>query len=190
MRKSSCFFAILMPVMMAQTTTTAQAPVDFWNAMILTIREVLKSDPEFRGVEEQRPIVIGRRSDVVDLTGDGSSEALIYLGFGGASTDAITLMRIEGRKPVLARFKGKDGKVSSTEFLRGSSVMHSDGITMVPQEHAVFTVHSRCNPEYVSGALMPLAPVVVRHIGGILVTRCLSTTRNSATRLHKMLAVK
>ena len=51
----------------------------------------------------------------------------MYLGIYGASTDEMTVMRIENGEPVVARFRGQDGKVSSMVFLEGASVMSLGG---------------------------------------------------------------
>jgi 5,10-methylenetetrahydrofolate reductase len=66
--------------------------------MIPAIRDVLKNDPGSQGSVEEH-YAVGIRK-VADITGDGLTEALVYLGTGGASTDALTLMRIENDKPV------------------------------------------------------------------------------------------
>jgi hypothetical protein len=113
-------------------------PVD-WQAMISIIRSVLKNDPEFRGIEQPYYSIGIKRT--ADITGKGVTEALVYLGTGGASTDAMTVMRIENGEPVVARFRGRDGKVSSMVFLEGASVMHPDGVEMLPEQHAVYSLH-------------------------------------------------
>jgi hypothetical protein len=53
----------------------------------------------------------------------------------------MTVMRIENGEPVVARFRGRDGKVSSKVFLEGASVMHTDGVEMLPEQHAVYSLH-------------------------------------------------
>jgi len=74
---------------------------------------------------------------VADITGDGVPEALVYTGDGGASTDFLVLMRIEGGKPVLARFKDAKGKRFDPGFLEGASVTH--GIHgNAPDENAIY----------------------------------------------------
>src|SRR5882724_10007148 len=93
-------------------------PVD-WQAMIPSIRSVLKIDPDFRDMEQRYSIAMRRTADI---TGDGVPEALVYLGTGGASTDENTVMRIENGEPVVARFRRRDGKISSMVFLQGASV--------------------------------------------------------------------
>jgi hypothetical protein len=110
--------------------------------MIPAIRETLKAEslrnPEVQGVEEHYSIGIRQ---IADLTGDGVPEALVYLGTGGASTDEMMLMRIRDGKPVFAVFRGRSGKASSMTFLEGASVMHTDSVELLPQEHAVYSIH-------------------------------------------------
>ena len=135
-------FVALMLTQPAITPRPLPQPNRDWQAMTPVIREALKREsgrnPEFRRVEENHPIQIGRTADV---TGEGALEALVYLGTGGASTDELTVMRIEHDKPVLALFRGRDGKVSSMVFAEGASVMHTDGVDLLPPEHSVFSVH-------------------------------------------------
>jgi hypothetical protein len=128
---------LLLAVAFAAATAK---PVD-WKAMIPAVRLALETQFPDERVEEHYPVAIARAADIADITGDGVSEALVYLGTGGASTDQMALMRIENNKPVVARFRGRDGKVSSTVFLRGASVRHGDGIDMLPNEHAVYSSH-------------------------------------------------
>jgi hypothetical protein len=53
----------------------------------------------------------------------------------------MTVMRIEDGKPVVALFRGRDGKVSSTEFLEGASVMQGATVKLDATEHAVFSAY-------------------------------------------------
>lgn len=134
--------SMLVLLLVATLAYQTANPVD-WQAMIPVIRSVLKKEavrnPEFQGIE-QPYYSIGIRH-TADITGDGVPEALVYLGTGGASTDEMTVMRIENGEPVVARFRGRDGKVSSMVFLEGASVMHTDGVEMLPEQHAVYSLH-------------------------------------------------
>jgi hypothetical protein len=107
-----------------------------WRKLIPAIRESLNKDSHARA--DQRGIGIFREADI---TGDGIPEALVTTGDGGAYTSDITLMRIENGKPVLARFKDRDGKVSSVDFAEGSSVMHGVTVEMMPEKHALYSGH-------------------------------------------------
>ena len=129
--------SMLVLFLVAALAHQTAKPVD-WQAMIPIIRSALKNDPEFRGEQPYYSIGIRRTADV---TGDGVPVALVYLGTGGASTDEMTIMRIENGEPVVARFRGRDGKVSSMVFLEGASVMHTDGVEMLPEQHAVYSLH-------------------------------------------------
>ncbi len=64
----------------------------------------------------------------------------MYVGFA-AGWIALWVMRIENGEPVVARFRGRNGKVSSMVFLDGASVMHTDGVEMLPEQHAVYSLH-------------------------------------------------
>jgi len=100
----------------------------------VTLDAILNSE----GFERNYSIRIGKTADV---TGQGASEALVYLGTGGASTDELTVMQIQHDKPVLALFRGRVGKVSPMVFVEGASVMHTDGVDLLPREHSIFSVH-------------------------------------------------
>jgi hypothetical protein len=128
---------MLVLLMVAALAHPTAKPVD-WQAMIPIIRSVLKNDPEFRDIEQPYYSIGIRRT--ADIRGDGVPEALVYLGTGGASTDEMTVMLIENGKPAVARFRGREGKVSSMVFLEGASVMHTDGVEMLPEQHAVYSL--------------------------------------------------
>jgi hypothetical protein len=75
------------------------------------------------------------------ITGDGVRVALIDLGGVGASTDGLTLIRVEHGKPVLARFRERNGTLVDGElFIQGSSVMHSRLVELLPAQRAVYTI--------------------------------------------------
>jgi hypothetical protein len=112
-----------------------------WQSMIPAIREALKAQFPDERVEDPYPIGILRASHVAGITGEGVSEAVVFFGLGGASTSQLTVMRIEGGKPVLAAFKGRDGKIGPMVFVEGASVMHTDGVDLLPREHAVLAMH-------------------------------------------------
>lgn len=109
-----------------------------WEGFIASIRMIL--GPTFLGerIEASRSISIDQKEDI---TGDGIPEALVNLGTGGAYTDYLTLMRVEGDKPVVAQFKQKDGKVSSLIFLVGASVANGANVVMLPDKSAVYAGH-------------------------------------------------
>lgn len=108
-----------------------------WNNMMPAVRSVLET--QFPGeVERYYSVGILRPGHIADITGDGIPEALVWLGTGGASTSELALMRIEDNKPVVALFKDRQGKTGPMLFLEGASVMHSDGVDLLPNEHALF----------------------------------------------------
>jgi hypothetical protein len=119
------------------SSTKSKADIKFidWTGLLSSIRIVLKQTSPYGEREAQNRIGIVEERDI---TGDGVPEALVYTGEGGASTDILVLMRIEDGKPVLARFKNAEGKLTTLEFLKGASVMHGDSTVMLPDEKAIY----------------------------------------------------
>lgn len=113
-----------------------------WKSILPEVQSVAKK--EFRDAGGYYPVSISR---VADVTGEGTSEALIDFGCCGAYADEMTVMRIEHGTPVVALFRGKDGKVSSREFLEGASVMHGAAVELDTTEHAVFSGYWDVNSE-------------------------------------------
>jgi hypothetical protein len=75
------------------------------------------------------------------ITGDGVRVALIDLGGVSASNDGLTLIRVEHGKPVLARFRERNGTLVDGElFIQGSAVMHSKLVELLPVQRAVYTI--------------------------------------------------
>lgn len=72
-------------------------------------------------------------------------EAIVGLGTGGASTEEVTVMRIENGEPVLAIFRNRDGRLSPRDFAIGASVMHTDNLELLPQDRAVYATHYNYN---------------------------------------------
>jgi hypothetical protein len=107
-----------------------------WKAQLPAIEAVLRSS---RAAEElSYPIAI---REEVDLTGDGSTEALVFTGSGGAYTSEYILMRMDGVRPVAAQFKEANGKVGPARLWEGSSVMHGLATELHPEQHAVLQIH-------------------------------------------------
>jgi hypothetical protein len=133
---------MLVLLLVAALSHQTANPVD-WQALIPVIRSVLKNEairnPAFQGIEQPYYSIGIRRT--ADITADGVPEALVYLGTGGASTDEMTIMRIENGGPVVARFRRRDRKVSSMVLIEGVSVMHTDRVEMLPEEHVVYSLH-------------------------------------------------
>jgi hypothetical protein len=70
-------------------------PVD-WHTLIPSMRTVLKQEFPKVPIGADREIAIFQTADI---TGDGVPEAVVGLGIGGASSDLVTLMRLDGAKP-------------------------------------------------------------------------------------------
>lgn len=122
-------------------TSTQPAPQNpkpvNWDDLIPEIRKVLA--PAFMDVkiEQSSPISIFQTGDI---TGDGIPEALVYLGSGGAYTSYLTLMMLdENGKPVAAKFKQKNGKISTLLFLAGASVKNGQSAALAPEKKAVYS---------------------------------------------------
>jgi hypothetical protein len=109
-----------------------------WKSLVPAIEATLSRTPGFGYGDGGYPVGI---TETVDITGDGVPEALVFIGAGGAYSNALVVMRFVNRRPLLARFKARDGKVRVETFLRGASVMHTVGVDLFPQNHAVFSYH-------------------------------------------------
>jgi hypothetical protein len=67
----------------------------------------------------------------------GNSVALVYFCPGGAYTNWIVAMRLEGDQPVPAHFHTENGKAADIGFAEGASVMHGMDAKLVPEENAI-----------------------------------------------------
>ena len=111
-----------------------------WDSLIPTMRTALKQAfPNVR-IEDSRSISVYKK---VDITGDGVPEALVNLGTGGATTDLITLVRIENDKLVVPLFKQKDGKTSTLIFSSGAggSGRYGSDANLVESKNAIYSTH-------------------------------------------------
>ncbi|HET9318850.1 MAG TPA: hypothetical protein VFO27_03715 [Bryobacteraceae bacterium] len=106
--------------------------------MIPEIRALLQKEFPDQRIEAHYAITIVATGDI---TGDSVPEALVTLGDGGAYTDEVTLVRMEGHNPVAAVFRQKDTKVSCMVFVQGSSVRHGDTVEMKPERQAIYAGH-------------------------------------------------
>lgn len=82
---------------------------------------------------ETRPISI---EPVGDITGDGIPEALVSIGEGRA--DISILMRIENDRPVVARFRLRDGNISPRTFVTGSTTAMHQGVSVLPNRNVIY----------------------------------------------------
>jgi len=133
--RSGLYLVCLVVAYAAEESTSVD-----WKGMMPKVRSVLEA--QFHAeVGEHYDIRILRPGHIADITGDGAPEALVWLGTGGASTSELALMRIEHDQPVVALFTDQQGKIEPILFLEGSSVTHSDGVDLLPKEHALFHSH-------------------------------------------------
>lgn len=107
-----------------------------WEELIPEIRIAIKNGLSDAIIETVSPLDI---YEEVELTGDDINEALIDLGSGGAYTEEFVLMMIQDGKPVLAKFRQKDGKVSSLIFLNGSSARNGETVEILSENKAVIS---------------------------------------------------
>ena len=129
--------------------SAADTPVD-WQTLLPEVRSAVKHSFPKETSEAHYPASI---SKTADLTGAGGSEALVDLGTG-AYTEEMTVVRIEAGQPVVAKFRGKDDKVSPMVFLSGISEGKGEAVELRPMEHVVYSGHW-----FVDGAKM-------KHCGG------------------------
>ncbi|WP_263366394.1 hypothetical protein [Edaphobacter bradus] len=114
----------------------APATVD-WKAMLPAVRSSVRQAFPKEAAQAHYPASV---SQTADVTGMGLSEALVDLG-SGAYTDELTLLRMEGDRPVVARFRGKNDKVGSMVFLNGLSEGNGEAVELRPKEHVVYSGH-------------------------------------------------
>lgn len=111
-----------------------------WDSLMPAVRSALQKQPPHEGAGERDTPGILRRGHIADLTGTAFLKRS-YGGTGRASTSELALMRIENDKPVVALFKGRQGKTEPIVFLGGASVRHSDSTDLLPRRHALFHLH-------------------------------------------------
>jgi hypothetical protein len=107
-----------------------------WNNLLPAVREI--AEENFRDIEIGESLSIWEEKDI---TGDNMTEALIYLGQGGAYTSYLTLARLEEGQPIIAEFKKKDDTITSFIFLEGASVMNGENIIMLPDRNVIYSAH-------------------------------------------------
>lgn len=111
-----------------------------WRVMIPAIENVLKEQNlhcDYPGGSWKPSIV-----DAADFSSsDQMSAALVDWCNGGAYSDAILAVNLQDGKPVLSRFLNVNNQEQRVEFLSGSSVMHSVGVKLMPNNNALLDSH-------------------------------------------------
>ena len=135
--------ALGFTLLLSAQTGSAPRPQSIadWQRLIPAVREALKDQFPDRRIDRPYPVGILRAGHVADITGDGVSESLVSFGVGGASTSQLTLLRIEGHKPVVAVFKDRAGKIGPMVFVGGASAMHADGVDLLAEQHSLYAIH-------------------------------------------------
>jgi hypothetical protein len=108
-----------------------------WQTLLPSVEKALQV--QFGEHEVEGPYGVGIYG-VGEVTGDGTSQALVSFGVPGASTTPFTLVRMQAGKPVVAQFKDRRGKIGPMTFVEGASVMHSDTVRLLTKEHALCTL--------------------------------------------------
>lgn len=147
---------VTAPAQALATTTAASVDVSStWQDLIPVIRPILQktltgmNNGEI-AIEQDRPIKI-----IQEVTlANGMSEAVVGLGYGGASTDDVTVMRQDhNATPTIALFKQNGKQPKPLIHLHGAIVLEGDAVALMPQEDAVLVgswsqAHSAMGKEY------------------------------------------
>ena len=73
------------------------------------------------------------------ITGDGAQTVIADVARAGASTDLVSIYRVERGAVTQARFKDRKGHIDSGgSFVVGASVMHSSTVALSSAQHALF----------------------------------------------------
>jgi hypothetical protein len=113
-----------------------------WHALFPAIEQVIKAVDWSEVVEDVEP----RISQVGFLKGARIHVATIDVGGMGAYTDAVEVVQIQNGRPVLARFRGKNGNVAEGEvFAEGASVMNAVEVQILAKDDAVASIHLSLN---------------------------------------------
>jgi hypothetical protein len=127
------FSAVGMP--QPQLTKSHAAAIAKWQALVPAINKVLEEHNLRRHDEWETGI-----GDAADFSlGANVSVALVDWCNGGAYTNSIVAMNLEGGQPVLSRFRNANGQDEQVEFASGSSAMHSLGVELVPEKNAIYS---------------------------------------------------
>jgi len=88
-------------------------------------------------------LTIAERSEVSiaskeELTGDSQTEALVFTGTGGASTDILTLVQIKDEVVRVLKWKKKDGTIAPVQLIEGAAALYDDSVGTSPSEDAIY----------------------------------------------------
>ncbi len=115
----------------------APAPVD-WKVKLPAVRLAVRQTFPKETAQAHYAASISRTADV---TGSGQPVALVDIGSGGYTSD-LTVVRMEGDEPVVARFvRAKDEKAMPMVFLSGISEGKGDAVEFRLAEHVVYAGH-------------------------------------------------
>jgi hypothetical protein len=125
------FLVIIGLLASASVAQTSASDKSKWENLLPQIENVLSKEGT---TCPGQPLHIGIK-DAAQLA--GNSIALVYFCPGGAYTDWIVAMRLEGDQPVPVHFHIENGKAADIGFAEGASVMHGMDAKLVPEENAI-----------------------------------------------------
>ncbi len=126
------------PTLSASPSVTPSGGSLSWESLIPVIRPILKETfSKMRNldgeVERDRAISIIQEASV----DDGTPEAVVGLGVGGASEENVTVMRADGAQPTIALFKNGAEQPAPLVSPHGATASHGDAVGILPQQDAV-----------------------------------------------------
>ena len=139
---------LLLPaltIFQQQLPKSHEAAIANWRSIVPAIKNALKENNlncDYAGGWEPRVVDAANFS-----TSDHMSAALVDWCAGGASTDSIVAMNLQDGRPAISRFVNAKGQPQTVEFLDGSSVTHSDGVELAPENNAILSFHSMRSEE-------------------------------------------
>ena len=122
------------------TPKPAPKPVN-WESLIPDIKIALQQ--AFPGTNFQDEDIILGNNPNVDITGDGVPEALVTTICGATGYCNLVLIRMENNKPVVARFKEKNGEITYGKLVDGSGGAGRYGAEtkFIESKNAVYSAH-------------------------------------------------
>ncbi len=134
------------PVVETQPKNTAKKP-DYqpptnpllakYAKLLPSIQTLLKSEISSE-VGSERNISPEKETDI---TGDGKPELLVDMGYGGAASDMVSIVKIDNNVASVAKIKDSSGKVSNFSFLSGAGGggRYGSGVEMQSSTNSIKT---------------------------------------------------
>lgn len=126
--------ALLLCLALASVSALAQRPGDAeWQALLTEFESHVKA--AFPTNDRHRRDI--RVYCTADVTADGVNEAVIMLGTGGVSTEAMALLHLENGVPAIARWRRPDGQIDRVQLLKGASATYIADFELHLQDRAI-----------------------------------------------------